>query len=69
MCSSALATARSAFALLTAFLAPSARPLSSYTVAAAACIDVEGQQVTDPAVGYTSIVSARLLSALSVYRR
>ena len=40
-----------------------------YTVAAAACIDLEGQQVTDPAVGYTSIVSARLLSALSVYRR
>ena len=39
-----------------------------YPVAAAACIDLEGQQITDPAVGYTSIVSARLLSALSVYR-
>ena len=30
MCSSALATARSAFALLTAFLTSSARPLSSF---------------------------------------
>ena len=60
-----LATAWSAFALLTAFLAS----VKFYTIAAAACIDLEGQQATDPAVGYTSIVSARLLTAGKTVRR